>query len=95
MAKPRDKEDNRPGVGVTASSQKVSANGGGPYLRGVAVRRVASGVRGYQTWRVDVGDMGADPRPSGPHETLFDACRRAKAQLDKLMLPIPVRLRRD
>lgn len=89
----RGKRDER--LGVTASSKNVSLFGAGARLRGVAVRKMQSGLRGWQAWRVDTGDAGSDEKPAGPLETQFDATRRAHAILDKLQLPVPVRVKRD
>lgn len=62
-------------------------------LRGVAVRRMVPGLRGWQAWRIDVGDAGAEEKSAGPLETQFDATRRAHTLLDKLQMPVPVRLK--
>lgn len=87
----RGKRDDR--HGVTSSSKNVSAYGGGARLRGVAVRRMVSGLRGWQAWRIDTGDAGAEEKPAGPLETQYDATRRAHTLLDKLQMPVPVRLK--
>ena len=87
----RGKRDDR--QGVTATSKAVSTYGGGARLRGVAVRKDQPGLRGWRTWRVDIGDAGAEERPAGPYETQWEATRRAHALLDKPQMPVPVRLK--